>query len=347
MTKTAKMTTTAKMTNSPTRRKKARSSTQNGCEKSKIFTRSHGKVATVAAGLLDRDAFLAIGARARDGPREILPRAVAEAIVPATRATHLRMLKALADLPAASSGVRAVVLGLIKKGKERKWAPSTAQHAAASLQGALRLLPLYIGGSRSVLMSGPEWNQYLRYLRKQVAARIPTQPAPVGKEVVLRVVADTTLRPHVRALIAIAYFCCQRTSSVRRLQQQELVWEDEGVAKVRFGAGKTSHTRGAHSVYTVVPPQVKSLIEMVWNGRKPLAGVTNKEVRIALRRAGGPKMECRGLRRGGIQDLARGGVSEEQLLKFSGHATVHMLRRYLDFAPARKEMAKAAQRFRQ
>jgi integrase len=294
---------------------------------------------------MDRDAMVEIGQRARAGPKERLPRAVAEGVVAATRATHVRMLKFLADLPAAETGVRAVILGLERRARERKWAPSTAQHAAASLQGALRSLPLYIGGCSAVLLSGPEWNQYLRYLRKQVAARIPDQPAPVPKETMVRTIGDVAVRPEVRAMIALAFYCCQRTSTVRRVKKAELQLGDDGVMKVRFGGGKTSHTRGAHSVYTTMPQDATRLIMSVWKGRKPLAGVKNKEVRSALRRAGGPKMECRGLRRGGIQYLESQGVSEEQLLKFSGHATVQMLRRYLNFAPARRGMVKAAQKF--
>ena len=58
--------------------------------------------------------------------------------------------------------------------------------------------------------------------------------------------------------------------------------------------------------------------------------VQGNHVKIALRRAH-PKLEQRSLRRGSIQTLAASGLSDEELLKYSGHTNVQMLRRYLNF----------------
>jgi hypothetical protein len=51
---------------------------------------------------------------------------------------------------------------------------------------------------------------------------------------------------------------------------------------------------------------------------------------FAIRRAGSD-LNMRAMRRGSLQTLAQAGHTAEQLLAFSGHASVEMLKRYLDW----------------
>ena len=55
-----------------------------------------------------------------------------------------------------------------------------------------------------------------------------------------------------------------------------------------------------------------------------------KDVLVALRRVD-PSLENGSVRCGALQPLAHAGVDEETLLLFSGHATLAMLRRYLNW----------------
>lgn len=106
---------------------------------------------------------------------------------------------------------------------------------------------------------------------------------------------------------------------------------------VHFRLGKTVKTRGAYSVFTPFPPPEfreefeKFLRVAVSSKRKWLfEQVQGNHIKVALRRAH-PRLEQRSLRRGAIQTLAASGLSDEELLKYSGHTNVQMLRRYLNF----------------
>ncbi len=96
-------------------------------------------------------------------------------------------------------------------------------------------------------------------------------------------------------------------------------------------------TRGAYSIFTPLPPGKyrkefeDHLKEGIRSKRKWLfQQVQGNHIKLALRRAH-PDLEQRSLRRGAIQTLAATGLSDEELLKYSGHTNVQMLRRYLNF----------------
>jgi hypothetical protein len=71
---------------------------------------------------------------------------------------------------------------------------------------------------------------------------------------------------------------------------------------------------------------------------------TGVEVRKLLREIN-PDLEQRSLRRGALQAMGENGTSEADLLTFSGHASVEMLRRYLSWgsnSKARLDKARKA-----
>jgi hypothetical protein len=85
--------------------------------------------------------------------------------------------------------------------------------------------------------------------------------------------------------------------------------------------------------------KVKSGHQFMWHSNTLQERIAmGKNVTAALR-LGHMELEQRSLRRGALQTMADKGVSEEVMLQFSGHTTVAMLRRYLDWG--RKGMDRA------
>ena len=68
----------------------------------------------------------------------------------------------------------------------------------------------------------------------------------------------------------------------------------------------------------------------------PIPSVTQERVRGALRSID-IRYECRSIRRGRLQELSAGGMSDNNLLHISRHSSICSLRRYLDFGLASGE----------
>ena len=71
--------------------------------------------------------------------------------------------------------------------------------------------------------------------------------------------------------------------------------------------------------------------------------VKGADLKVALRVVD-PALEQRSLRRGAIQALAASGLKDEELLHYSGHSSVQMLRRYLNYGLKSGEAARRAER---
>ena len=101
--------------------------------------------------------------------------------------------------------------------------------------------------------------------------------------------------------------------------------------------------------YTVGVPHpsasTKAYLAQQQQGSWAFPGVMGEDIMKALRRVDS-RLEQRSLRRGRLQHLSRLGMTDLQLLELSRHATVAMLRRYLDMgqvsATTRRTAALAA-----
>ena len=99
---------------------------------------------------------------------------------------------------------------------------------------------------------------------------------------------------------------------------------------VTFRRGKTAK-RDQYSVGAPLPSQGTRdfLLQRQKEGSWAFPGMLGKDLMVALRRVD-PLLEQRSLRRGRLQHLAHKGWSDDQLIEVSRHASIPMLRRYLD-----------------
>jgi hypothetical protein len=156
----------------------------------------------------------------------------------------------------------------------------------------------------------------------------------------------------VKMALLVTWLTCGRGGDALLLKPEnvELVTKThKGVEQlgmeVNFWKGKTVKTRGSYMVFTQSPPEdlKEEFINFQQKMRKEdylFKGVKGAQIKDALRRVN-PKLEQRSLRRGAIQTLSQTGLfKDEELLHYSGHTNVAMLRRYLNFGKLSGEGAK-------
>jgi hypothetical protein len=112
--------------------------------------------------------------------------------------------------------------------------------------------------------------------------------------------------------------------------------EKEEIAMIKFLKGKTARL-GQYSV--AVPKLSDKTIKFLHDTRRHpylFPAITQTQVKEALRKIN-ILYECRSIRRGRLQELSLGGMSDLGLLHISRHATISSLRRYLDYGQASGE----------
>lgn len=251
---------------------------------------------------------------------------------------HRRILGELSKLPAEFHSLplgTALVNYFNQQRKRRHHRWSTALTKMATAHGALRLLPLYAKADSVMLKECVVWMQSMKAVSKQTKQEVPNQATPATWELVEEALSKEP-QLFVRMALMLTWMTCGRGGDVLQLGPSCVEVQETGLM-VHFRRGKTVKTRGAYSIFTPLPPEkyrvqfLAFLAEAVKAKRKWLfERVQGNHIKESIRRAN-PKLEQRSLRRGAIQTLAATGLSDEELLKYSGHTNVQMLRRYLNF----------------
>lgn len=278
------------------------------------------------------------------------------ALAPSTVKAHVRMLRYLQRIPERYQQLnldRAMEQYLLDSKAERRWLPTTMVVKMATAHGALRLLPLYAEGELPVLMrESVTWMSAMKAAAKMAKQHPPKQPtAAKWAEVEEAIKRETSTA--VRMALLLTWLTCGRGGDVLLLNPSHVEIEERetkagkiSVMAVSFWKGKTVKTRGSYTVFTQPPPvflldEWKKYHKSVEAQRYLFQGVKGAQIKIALRRAN-PKLEQRSLRRGAIQALAATGLKDEELLHYSGHTNVTMLRRYLNFGKVSGEGTRLA-----
>jgi len=262
-----------------------------------------------------------------------------KALAASTAQAHKRILRQLQALPKALQDLpldKALTnhFSAQKNAKKLKW--STLVTKMATAHGALRLLPVYTTNKSSVMMKDSViWMQAMKGAAKECKQEVPNQAAAANWDMVTSAMDKEPMQIRKLALL-LTWLTCGRGGDVLKLEPNCVEVQETGLM-VHFRRGKTVKTRGAYSIFTPMPPDlykdmfVKHLEACMKEKKRWLfEGVQGSHIKEALRRAN-PKLEQRSLRRGAIQTLAATNLSDEELLKYSGHTNVQMLRRYLNF----------------
>ena len=121
--------------------------------------------------------------------------------------------------------------------------------------------------------------------------------------------------------LLVAWLTCARGGDVLLLRRNNVTLTPTRLS-AQFRAGKSVRSRGPYTVHSARPPptlfaELHAFLEEIPSPAFLFKGVKGADLKDALRRAN-PNLEQRSLRRGAIQTLSASGISEEELLNFSG-----------------------------
>jgi len=241
----------------------------------------------------------------------------------------------------------------------RNWAWTTTSRNAQSLVGAFTALPMY---TNSRLALNPcEWTHYKALLtaaRRLGYREGPREPkAATAEQVALAIERTNDVR--IKAALILCWYTAGRPSDVLQLKRDAIEWDrdDEGAVKIRFQAGKVIAHTGIWYIPTYIPADHAEILKGYLNASRaafvfPLATAYQKTSMIAsiknALRAVDPALECKSLRRGTLQLLAKQDLSDEALCTYSRHKTspagIAQLHRYLGWTAVPPRAQREAQR---
>ena len=262
------------------------------------------------------------------------------ATAPSTRRQHIQLLNKIADMPNGYDNhkiTEAIPQHMMQQKLQRKWKASTCLTKLAAIQGLMKVLPFYIPTAPSILLgSSPRWRTTLRGASISANEEPPHQSKPLSS-LDLQATLAATQCPAMHACLELAWLTAGRIGDIIQLTPQCVtIDEKEKITMVKFLKGKTARM-GAYSV--AVPQVTAKTAQFIQSKRQQpylFPTVTQTGVKESLRNTC-ILYECRSIRRGRLQELSLGGMSDQGLLHISRHSTISSLRRYLDFGLASGE----------
>ena len=246
--------------------------------------------------------------------------------------------------------VEATIEHLERERQSRPWSWTTMETNAANVSAGLSRLPQLTGNRHPpvILKQSQEWQDALKTIRRLSKLNAP-QELPALTMVQMREAAKS-LPQREATILYIAWATAGRIGDVMQLARKH-VWlvkrsDDSYDMHVYFARGKIVSKAGPYTTDTQVTAEVAGIIraEIAKGGQYFLfhaPSTAERErmkdrVREALRKAD-PAMELRSVRRGAVQHLAAHGATMAELLRYTKHSDIRMLRRYLAYGRAKCE----------
>lgn len=283
-------------------------------------------------------------------PPSVLPKSTGTALAQTTMRQHVRYLERVAAVLNPKQPLGTAIVNAVEYLKElHNWRNSTTVKAQASIQGALKILPVYRENAPVVkIAEDPIWSLSMRTRAIECKEETPVQPKPATTSQVMHVIAQTEDEALAMALL-FGWYTASRLGCIRQLRREDVKTSDQATS-ITFRRGKGVKASGPYTVHTApLPPELLSR----WNNYAATREtvlfprrLTGRSLKEALRTID-PSLEQRSIRRGALQAMASHGTSEETLMRFSGHKRVETLRRYLNWnavnSKVQSEMVNSAQ----
>ncbi|MBL4706629.1 MAG: hypothetical protein JKY54_19020 [Flavobacteriales bacterium] len=253
----------------------------------------------------------------------------------------------------------ALITALTIGHRESGWEWSTLDGYYGILLGAWRRLNQYtirptplttwhLTSSRTFL----DAHRYVTRKKRESAVKFPVCVTIAEVRKMLAVMRETKAALH--ALCVIAWWSCARIGDAVQMHRDEVVLQEDGNVTFHLRRGKGVTASTPYTIHSFIVPTSPTFIAFQAFLRRAAPGplfaaetkIEQDRWGIQLRdtaRAINPALCQRSFRRGALQHLAmQSTVSEKVMLDFSGHTTVKMLRRYLNWGAVNEMVAQEA-----
>ena len=266
-------------------------------------------------------------------PPSSVPPSTGAALKKETQRQHQRYLERVCEvLNPKLKLAEALIDGIDQLANTNTWKKSTTLKAQASVQGALKVLPLYKASAPSLRILDPFWSLSMRTREMEAKEEKPDQPHPATADQVFEAIHKTK-DDAVAAALLLGWLTASRLGCILQLAKEDIAVSANTLA-VTFRRGKGVRASGPYTVHTApIPAKFRKRWESYIATRKTAMfprRLTGASLKLALREVS-PKLEQRSIRRGALQLMAANNTDEATLMRFSGHRRVETLRRYLNW----------------
>lgn len=265
-------------------------------------------------------------------------------IASTTTLRHLRLLSSLQERVRKTPQLMDVPLAevilhhltLMSSEARIPWVPQSHFHALTAMDGAFSNLGKYVLNfqGRVKLSDLAVWRAALKTWDQASKEHQPVhQQAATAEELSTAINSHTD--PAIRAFLVLLWLMAGRKGDVARLRTDSVKLHPGGRLQLFIQEGKGVRARqGKYHVVTHCPEiwreELSTFLQSATKRHlfRPSLGCSG-EINQALRVAN-PNLSCRAVRRGAAQAMAKDKeVSEETIMKITGHKSVKTLHRYL------------------
>lgn len=231
------------------------------------------------------------------------------------------------------------------------WAPQSHFRAMTEMIGAFSNLGKYATNfeGRVHLDESAEWRAALKSWDRLAKAAQPTELAAATADDIKKAV-DLNVDPQIRAALILLWLLAMRKGDVCSLRSDAVQLREDGRLLVFVKEGKGVKARqGMYHVASHVPPvwfdEIKTFLESAEEKYLFRSSLGKSSELIRALRLANPDLSVRATRRGAARALASDAtVSEETIMKITGHKSVKTLHRYLGWDKVNEASHSAAQR---
>lgn len=281
----------------------------------------------------------------------------------AERGLHQRWLRRIRDMPADLLDLKpedALLEMVNRDAVANRYSWTTYVRKLSLIQSALKNLPLYTDQPAEVdLNRSSVWRSACQFARKMMK-QSDTHPAqPLSKDQFEEVMKVLRSRSPTTALYLMLMWCtAARAVDIERLKVKDVAITSVAtrmpVAEVdvdfrraaeelstevtyitvQMKRGKGAHFRGPYTVFTAIPRNEASILSQMLATRRPSVRLfpdiaqRRTEALVELRKVD-TRTSVPSIRRGAIRFLAAQGLTQEELMKVTGHKRLETLLRYL------------------
>ena len=265
------------------------------------------------------------------------------------RTEHLKLLAKISEAPKEMHEwpLARVALEMLERGRQSEdWKWATVENKSGLLAAALTRLSEYTNGKLKAvfLKHSQEWSDAGRHIRRLARQTSALGLAAMTESEMARAI-ETATDPDMKAFLILLWTTIGRPGDVSQVKTSGLTLgttdsNGDMNVKVFFERGKVIGKVDPYHVHTVIPAwwakflrqwlAGKTTVHLFQQPSKKARAKFLASVRVHIRTVA-PHCDLRSTRRGAAQLMAENGRPLEDILQFTRHTDLGMLRRYLRF----------------